>query len=85
MLVSYDSSADAAYIYLKAQPSIARSVTVDEYRVVDFDAADEVVGIEILSASGGFQLDDIIKRFGLQSRAVELRQAVEEFKPAAQV
>jgi uncharacterized protein YuzE len=85
MLLTYDSSADAAYIYVQANPQVARSITIDDFRVVDLNAADEVVGIEILSASGGFELEDIIKQFKLESRGEELRQAAAEFRPAAQV
>lgn len=85
MLVSYDSSADAVYIYLRENPSVARSVVVDENRVVDLDDSDSVVGIEILSASAGFELDDIIDRFQLTDRKQELLQAAREFRPAAAV
>lgn len=85
MLLTYDSSADTAYIYLHADPQVARSVVIDDFRAVDLDEADEVAGIEILSASGGFELDDIIRRFKLESRAEELKQAAREFHPAAQV
>lgn len=85
MLLTYDSSADAAYIYVQANPQVARSIPIDDFRVVDVNEADEVVGIEILSASGGFELEDIIKRFKLESRGEELRQAAAEFRPAAQV
>ena len=85
MLLTYDSSADAAYIYVQAKPQVARSITIDDFRTVDLNEANEVVGIEILSASGGFELEDIIMRFKLESRGEELRQAAAEFRPAAQV
>ena len=85
MLVAYDSSVDALYIYLRPNPDVARSLLIDEIRTVDLDEAGDVVGIEILSASGGFKLDDIIKRFRLESQAAELRQAASEFTPVAQV
>ncbi len=85
MLVTYDSSADAAYLYLREAPVVSRSVFVDDDRVVDFDEDGEVVGIEILSASSGFEVADIIERFGLQARAPELLQAVKEFRPAKAV
>lgn len=85
MLVTYDSTADAAYIYVQANPQVVRSIPIDDFRVVDLNEGDEVVGIEILSASGGFELEDIIKRFKLESEGEELRQAAAEFRPAAQV
>lgn len=68
MFITYDSSADAAYIYLQQDATVARSVLVDDERVVDLDDSGAVVGIEILTASGGFELEDIIERFDLRSR-----------------
>lgn len=85
MLVTYDSSADAVYIYLQTDPVVARSVTLDGDRIVDFDDSDHVVGIEILAASGGFEIEDIIERFGLADRREELIAAAQEFRPAAAV
>lgn len=85
MLITYDSSVDAAYIYLCEDPEVARSVVIDEQRVVDLDEGGEVVGIEILEASSGFELNDIVERFHLQARSTELSQAVKEFRPAAAV
>lgn len=85
MLITYDSSVDAAYIYLREDPKVAKSVVIDEQRVVDLDDAGEVVGIEILEASGGFVLNDIIERFHLEARSNELNQAAKEFRPAATV
>lgn len=83
MLVTYDSSADALYIYLDRGATVARSVLIDDERTVDLDESDNVVGIEILAPSAGFDLKDIIERFRLHERRDELLQAAEEFRPAA--
>jgi uncharacterized protein YuzE len=83
MLVTYDSSADALYIYLRHDAQVTQSVLVDDDRVVDLDEADKVVGIEILAPSAGFELEDIIERFHLHACRDELLQAAQEFRPAA--
>jgi len=85
MLVAYDSSVDALYIYLQPDPTVARSEVIDESRTVDLDARGDVVGIEVLSASGGFKVDDIIKRFQLEPMTEELEQAAREFAATAQL
>lgn len=83
MLVAYDSSADALYIYVRQDAHVASSVLVDPNRVVDLDDSEKVVGIEVLAPSSGFQLEDIIERFELQEIKEELLQAAREFRPAA--
>lgn len=47
---SYDPDADAAYIYL-SEASIVESEQVAPNVVLDYDADDRVVGIEILNVS----------------------------------
>jgi uncharacterized protein YuzE len=54
MKVKYDKEADAAYIYLKGsvgKGEVKRTVSMNENIILDFDADDKLVGIEILSAS----------------------------------
>jgi uncharacterized protein YuzE len=55
MNISYDSEADAAYIYLLERERIGvggvrTSVPVDDDIVLDFDSDERLVGIEVLSA-----------------------------------
>ncbi len=83
MLMTYDSAADAAYIYLVEEPEVSRSIMINENLVVDLDPQGTAVGIEILAASAGFALEDVITRFKLTDHAAELRQAAREFRPAA--
>ncbi len=83
MLVTYDSSVDALYIYVEKDRAVARTVTVDDGRNVDLDENDRVVGIEVLSASAGFEVQDLITKFGLESRKQELLEAAQEFRSAS--
>ena len=94
----YDPTADALYIYLErsvifglleameaaARPRVAQSIVVDEGRVVDLDDQGQPVGIEVLGASTGVHLTDIIDRFNLFEFKADL-QTVERttFRPAA--
>ncbi|HZM30814.1 MAG TPA: DUF2283 domain-containing protein [Acidimicrobiales bacterium] len=52
--LTYDREADAAYVYLLAptavQPSVARTMSVDENINLDFDDEGRLVGIEVLGA-----------------------------------
>lgn len=52
--VTYDKQADAAYIYLTQVPPGAAVRQVDAIAgtvVLDFDAGDRLIGLEVLSAS----------------------------------
>lgn len=57
MKISYDPRVDAAYIYLKDEPAEVTTVRLTEDIAVDFGPGEEVVGIEILSASLHLGLD----------------------------
>lgn len=83
MLVTYDSSADALYVYVRRDARVARSVLVDDARVVDLDESDNVVGIEVISPSARFELEDIIERFRLADLREELLEAAQEVRRAA--
>ena len=52
--MSYDKEADAAYVYIKdsvAAGEVAKTVPVTEDIIVDFDANQKLLGLEILKAS----------------------------------
>lgn len=67
MKVLYDAEADALYVPLQAAgTSVNHSVLVDDTRIVDLDVEKEPVGIEILQASRGVQLLNLVERFGLE-------------------
>jgi uncharacterized protein YuzE len=74
MKYSYDDEADALYLYLREGVEVARSIVVDEDRVVDVDAFGRAVGIEVLGASAGVRLVDLVEKFDLQPYVGHLRQ-----------
>jgi uncharacterized protein YuzE len=53
--MTYDSDADAAYVYLQpptvVEPSVATTLTVNADINLDFDSEGRLVGVEILGAS----------------------------------
>ncbi len=51
MKITYDPQVDAAYIYLTEQRGEVTTVKANENVFLDYGAADELVGIEILDAS----------------------------------
>jgi uncharacterized protein YuzE len=67
----YDEDADALYVRLRDE-SVARSVVVDEGRVIDLAENGEPVGIEITGASASVSLSDLVDRFSLARYAPEL-------------
>ena len=50
MKFEYSKDEDALYIYFK-EVEVSRSEDVDEGIVIDYDAMDDVVGIQVLDAS----------------------------------
>ena len=54
MEIEIDKEVDAAYIYLEDQSKteeVARTITVNENIILDFDSSNRLVGIEVLNAS----------------------------------
>jgi len=74
---TYDDEADAAYLYLRDGIPVDHSVAVDEHRTVDVAADGTVVGIEIIGASAGVPLLDLVERFDLHQFLPHLRRAEE--------
>lgn len=78
----YDPSADALVIKLRPASEIARTVEVDDSRLVDVDANEEVVEIEVLWASTGVEVADLIDRFDLWEFKPFLEEvAAQRFQP----
>ena len=75
MIATYDDTADALYLRLREGVPVASSVVVDEDRVVDLDAVGHAVGIEVLGASGGVHLTDLVERLSLYPFLASLRKA----------
>ncbi len=54
MKTEYDKDADAAYIYFKYPVKAGeaqKTVELNENIILDFDASDKLIGIEVLNAS----------------------------------
>lgn len=56
--VTYDPDADALYVRFSEQ-AVAKTVTVDDFRMIDYSDDGAVVGIEFVDVSGGIDLRDI--------------------------
>ena len=57
MKFEYSKDEDALYIYFK-EVEVSRSEDVDEGIIIDYDALDDVVGIEVLDASSRIDVRD---------------------------
>ena len=60
--VKYNVDADATYVYLRTGLKVARTQNLDGSRLIDYAADGEPVGIELLDASEGVNLDGIPAR-----------------------
>jgi uncharacterized protein YuzE len=56
--MEYSERADALYVRL-SDGEVARTEALGDLRMVDYDAAGQVVGIEFLGASHGLDLHDV--------------------------
>ena len=58
MEIRYDSEADALYVRLRGTEH-ARTDELDARRLVDYDASNEVIGVEFLFVSKGVSLEGV--------------------------
>ena len=67
MKATYDPEADAMYVYLRGPSNaVARTDVLEDGRVVDFDHAGRLLGVEILDVTHkGVHLLDLVERFQL--------------------
>lgn len=56
MEISYDKEADAVYIELQ-KGEFAKNKKIDDFTIIDLDANDKVLGIELLEVSKRFSKD----------------------------
>lgn len=66
--VTFDTQANAVYIYFPRQPSaerqpIARTLQLNEWINVDYDQDGQIVGVEVLGPLDGFERPP---RFGVE-------------------
>jgi uncharacterized protein YuzE len=86
MQIDYDPKVDALDITLRPGTSATKTVSVDERRNVDLDAHGDVIAIEVLWASEGFALDDIVERFHLEEKRDDLyRVSQRKFSPTVRI
>jgi uncharacterized protein YuzE len=67
-MITYSEESDAVYIQLSDE-KIVRTQIIDDARFVDYDANGNVVGIELLGASGGLDLRELPEQKRLESEA----------------
>ena len=67
-MITYSEESDAVYIQI-SDAKIVRTEIIDDARFVDYDANGNVVGIELLGASGGLDLRDLPEQKRLESEA----------------
>ncbi len=77
--VELDPTADAAYVWL-SDAETARTRGLDDSRMVDYDAAGGVVGVEFLGVSAGVNLAGVPERDAvarlLGAAAIQARSVV---------
>ena len=63
MKVTYDETADAMYVYLEnIKPgTIKQTISLNDDIIIDFDANNKIVGIEILDASKNLKAQTLKK------------------------
>ncbi len=74
-MISYSPESDAVYIQL-SDHEVAHTRTIDDARIVDYDAAWQLVGVELLGASAGIDLRDLPNRDELEAEAKVLNFAL---------
>ena len=59
MRISYDPEGDALYISFKQGPAEVTTVRLSEDVAIDLGTREEIVGIEVLDASGHLDLEQL--------------------------
>ena len=59
MLIEYDETTDVLYVRMRDVEAggVKRTQQLDQFRLIDFDAAGELVGVEFMQASEGINLN----------------------------
>lgn len=79
MRVLYDAAVDALYLPFRRGARVDHSIVLDDKRILDFDERGNAVGVEILGASHGVRLSDLVEEYGLQDWAPDF-PAIESFQ-----
>lgn len=64
-MITYSERGDILYVQL-TEEVVASTSTIDDLRIVDYDQAGGVVGVEFLSVSGGLSLKNLPERSKLE-------------------
>ena len=80
MRFTYDDEADAVYVYVLEDGTVASSEVIDDGRVIDLDEGGHLIGVEILEASERGGLADLIERFQLESLRAKLSNLEDRFR-----
>jgi uncharacterized protein YuzE len=79
----YDPEADALYVRVR-MGRVDRSNVLDDGQIIDLDSEGHLLGIEVLGASRGVQLADLIEPYDLHTFAASLLEIEQtSFRPAA--
>ncbi len=57
--VEFDPEADAVYVRLRERQGLVQSERIDEQRIIHYDEAGQVIGIEFLFVSRGIATDGL--------------------------
>jgi uncharacterized protein YuzE len=72
----YDRAADALYIRL-APGDVARTVEIDQYRVLDIDENGRALGLEVLYPASNLQIAPIARAWGFDDQLAAIDEAIE--------
>lgn len=76
MRITYDTEMDALTIVVSRE-TVDRTVDARDGRFIDLDAEGNIVALEILDASGGFDLFDLSKEYDLRPVLSALASPIE--------
>jgi uncharacterized protein YuzE len=71
----YDREADALYIRLRDGAS-TRTVEVDDYRILDLDADQQVLGLEVLYPAANLRIAAIAREWGFDDQLEAIDNAI---------
>jgi len=57
--IEYDKEVDVLYVRLKPGETVAKTVELDETRLIDYSKDGAVIGLEFMDASEGVDLSDV--------------------------
>ena len=76
MRITFDTEADALTLVVSREP-VERTVDVRDGRFIDLDADGNIVALEILDASQGIDLRDLLDDYDLQPLVEALTAQIE--------